>query len=102
MDVSIDQGGISETSRPTTHGHPSYLELGVVHCCITNLPAVVPRSSTLALANCTLPYILALANEGPEKALKEDPTLHEGLNICGGMIVHPGVREAWTDVEEKG
>jgi len=97
VDISIDQGGIAETSRPTTHSEPSYVDSGVVHCCITNLPAAVPRSSTLALANCTLPYILSLADKGMVAALEDDASLREGLNVSKGEVLHPGVREALSN-----
>ena len=100
VDVAIDQGGIAETSRPTTHKDPVFVELGVVHCCITNLPAAVPRSSTLALTASTLPYVLALTDKGVKRAIEEDASLSNGLNIKGGEIVHPGVRESWA--EKKG
>ncbi|RJP33763.1 MAG: alanine dehydrogenase [Actinobacteria bacterium] len=103
VDISIDQGGVSETSRPTTHAAPSYLESGVVHCCITNLPAAVPRSSSLALSSRTLPYIMALADKGVEPALHDDPCLREGLNIAHGEVLHPGLRASLAgEIIEKG
>ncbi len=93
VDVAIDQGGCFETSRPTTHDHPTYIVDGVIHYCVTNMPGGVPRTSTLALNNATLPYVLALADKG-ERALAEDPHLRAGLNIHRGRITHPAVAEA--------
>lgn len=93
IDISIDQGGISETGRTTTHEDPIYMESGVLHSCIPNLPAAVPRSSTLALTARTLSYALEMADIGVDKALEENASLREGLNIKGGEIVHAGVRE---------
>lgn len=97
VDVSIDQGGLAETSRPTTHQDPSYAVSGVVHCCITNLPAAVPRSSTQALTSCTIPYVLSLADKGVDKAIQEDPSLAEGLNTRDGKITHPALEEILTE-----
>ena len=93
VDVSIDQGGLAETSRPTTHRDPSYVVSRVVHCCIANLPAAVPRSATQALTSCTIPYILSLADKGVDKAMEEDPSLCEGMNTCDGKITHPALEE---------
>lgn len=95
-DISIDQGGIAETSRPTTHANPYYIEEGVVHSCITNLPAAVPRSATLSLTARTLPYALAIADNGLDRAIAEDDSLRWGLNVRNGEIVHPGVRAAFA------
>jgi alanine dehydrogenase len=95
VDISIDQGGISETSRPTTHADPFYVVDGVVHSCITNLPAAVPRSATLSLAARTLPYAVEIADRGLDAAIAEDPALAMGLNTRGGNIIHPGVLEAF-------
>jgi alanine dehydrogenase len=91
VDISIDQGGCFETSRPTTHAAPTYIEEGVVHYCVTNMPAAVARTSTVALNNATLPFVLALADHGWRRALAEDPHLRDGLNICRGRVTHPAV-----------
>jgi len=91
VDVAIDQGGCFETSRPTSHDEPVYDVDDVVHYCVTNMPASVARTSTDALTNVTLPFMLALANKGPEKAMAEDHHLAAGLNVCDGNIVHPDV-----------
>ena len=91
VDISIDQGGCFETSRPTTHAAPIYIEEGVVHYCVTNMPAAVARTSTVALNNATLPFVLALADHGWRGALAEDPHLRDGLNICRGRVTHPAV-----------
>lgn len=94
VDVSIDQGGFAETSRPTTHAHPSYVEHGVVHYCVTNMPGAVARSSTFALNNATLPFVLALADKGTVPALRADPHLLAGLNVYAGKITYAAVAEA--------
>lgn len=94
VDVSIDQGGFAETSRPTTHASPSYVAHGVVHYCVANMPGAVARTSTFALNNATLPFVLALADKGTEAALRADPHLLAGLNIYDGKITHPAVAEA--------
>src|SRR5216683_1638794 len=91
VDISIDQGGCFETSRPTTHAAPTYLEEGVVHYCVTNMPGAVARTSTVALNNATLPFVLAIADRGWRGALSEDPHLRNGLNICRGRMTHPAV-----------
>lgn len=91
VDVAIDQGGCFETSRPTTHTKPTYLEEGIVHYCVTNMPGAVPRTATLALNNATLPFVLSLANKGYKKALREDAHLLNGLNVCAGKVTHEGV-----------
>jgi alanine dehydrogenase len=88
VDVSIDQGGCFETSRPTTHKEPTYVVDGVVHYCVANMPGAVPRTSAFALNNATLPYVLKLAEKGYKKALLEDPHFLEGLNVCKGHITH--------------
>jgi alanine dehydrogenase len=98
VDVSIDQGGCSETSRVTTHSHPTYVEFGVVHYCVGNMPGGVARTSTEALGNATLPYALSLANLGPRRALAADPGLAHGLNAAAGRVVHPEVAR-WLGVE---
>jgi len=94
VDISIDQGGTSETSRPTTHAKPTYVEDGVVHYCVTNMPGAVSRTSTFALNNATLPFVLALADKGITRALLEDPYLRAGLNVHGGRITHAAVATA--------
>jgi alanine dehydrogenase len=94
VDVGVDQGGSVETSRPTTHHDPTYQVEGVVHYCVTNMPGAVPRTSTLALANATLPYVQHLADAGWRKAADDDPHLAAGVNIVEGQITCPGVAEA--------
>ncbi len=91
VDIAIDQGGCCETSRPTTHAAPTFVEHGVVHYCVTNMPGAVPRTSAFALNNATLPYVRALADKGWERATREDPALAAGVNVAGGRIVHPAV-----------
>jgi alanine dehydrogenase len=93
VDVSIDQGGCFETSRPTTHSDPVYEVDGVIHYCVTNMPGAVPITSTYALTNATLPYVLALADEGPRTAVAHDPGLRLGVNVAGGAVTHPAVAE---------
>lgn len=94
VDISIDQGGCFETSRPTTHTEPTFIEHGVVHYCVTNMPGAVARTSTLALNNVTLPYITALASLGWQRALAADEHFAAGLNVHLGKIRHPRVAEA--------
>ena len=94
VDVAIDQGGCFQTSRPTTHAAPTYTVDGVIHYCVTNMPGAVPRTSTFALNNATLPYARALADKGWERASAEDRGLAAGLNIVRGRIVHPAVADA--------
>jgi alanine dehydrogenase len=94
VDIAIDQGGCFETSRPTTHADPTYVEHGVVHYCVTNMPGAVPRTSTYALNNATLPFALALADRGWRRALAEDPHLCNGLNVAHGKLTHPEVARA--------
>ncbi len=94
VDVSIDQGGISETSRPTTHAAPTYKTHDVVHYCVTNMPGAVARTSTFALNNATLPFILALADHGVAEALRRDRHLCAGLNILGGRVTYQAVAAA--------
>jgi alanine dehydrogenase len=94
VDVSIDQGGCFETSRPTTHSNPTYLVDGVVHYCVANMPGGVARTSTQALGNATLPYVQALAQKGWRAATAEDAGLRAGLNVHAGRVVHPAVAEA--------
>jgi alanine dehydrogenase len=94
VDISIDQGGCFETSRPTTHDDPVYEVDGVIHYCVANMPGAVARTSAFALNNATLPFVLKLANQGPEEAMKADPHLAAGLNVSGGKIRHEAVAEA--------
>lgn len=95
VDISIDQGGCAETSRPTTHHHPVYIEEEVVHYCVTNMPAIVPNTSTYALTNATLSYGLEIADKGFPKAFRENIALARGLNTYGGKITHTGVATAF-------
>ena len=94
VDVAIDQGGCFETSRPTTHDRPTYEVDGVVHYCVANMPGAVARTSTLALNNATLPFVLALADKGWKRALREDAHFRNGLNIAAGKVTHRAVAEA--------
>ncbi len=94
VDISIDQGGCAETSRPTTHAAPTYVVDEVVHYCVANMPGAVARTSTFALNNATLPFMLAIADKGPMKAMAADPHLRNGLNVHRGEITHPAVAEA--------
>jgi alanine dehydrogenase len=91
VDISIDQGGCFETSRPTTHANPTYVVDGVIHYCVTNMPGAVARTSTFALNNATLPFVEALADKGWRRALAEDPHLRAGLNVHAGRITHDAV-----------
>ncbi|MCC7200935.1 MAG: alanine dehydrogenase [Gammaproteobacteria bacterium] len=91
VDISIDQGGCFETSRPTTHADPTYMVDGVIHYCVTNMPGAVPRTSTFALTNATLPYVKALASLGWRAALAADPGFARGLNVHAGKITHEAV-----------
>lgn len=100
VDVAIDQGGCFETSRPTTHANPTFRVDGVVHYCVTNMPGAVPRTSTLALTNATLPYIKALARLGLQRALEQDAHLAHGLNVHAGRIVHPVVARHLGDLND--
>ena len=92
VDVAIDQGGIAETSRPTTHSDPMYVEEGIVHYCVANMPGAVARTATLALTHATLPYILRLADAGLD-AVDTDPGLRLGLQVHAGEITHPGLKQ---------
>ena len=94
VDVGIDQGGVLETSRPTTHSNPIFEIEGVIHYCVTNMPGTLARTSTFALTNATFPYALAPAEKGYRQAMKEDPALRAGLNICLGTVTHPEVAKA--------
>jgi alanine dehydrogenase len=94
VDIAIDQGGCFETSRATTHADPTYVVDGVVHYCVANMPGAVPRTSTYALNNATLPFVLALADKGWKRALVDDPHLRTGLNVARGRVTHPEVAAA--------
>ncbi|MFL5286925.1 MAG: alanine dehydrogenase [Rhodopila sp.] len=94
VDIAIDQGGCFETSRPTTHSAPTFVEHGVVHYCVTNMPGAVPRTSTLALTNATLPFVLALAGKGWQQAMLDDPHLAAGLNVHDGRVQCVAVAQA--------
>jgi alanine dehydrogenase len=94
VDVSIDQGGCFETSRPTTHDDPTYVVDGIVHYCVTNMPGAVPRTSAFALNNATLPYVLELADHGWKAALARNAHLRNGLNVCAGKVTHRAVAKA--------
>jgi alanine dehydrogenase len=94
VDVAVDQGGCVETCRPTTHEDPTYLVHGVIHYCVANMPGAVPRTSTFALANATMPYVKALAQKGLEKAAADDPVMARGVNTYRGGVTHPAVAEA--------
>ncbi len=104
VDVAIDQGGCIETARPTTHTEPSYEVDGVVHYCVTNMPAAVPNTSTLALTNATFPYVLTLANKGVAAAIRDDAGIAEGVNTYAGSLCYRAVAESqnreWKPVEE--
>ncbi|MBU6497376.1 MAG: alanine dehydrogenase, partial [Rhodospirillales bacterium] len=93
VDIAIDQGGCLETSRPTSHAQPTYVEAGVVHYCVTNMPGAVARTSTLALGNATLPFVLALAGRGWREALRADEHLRNGLNVHDGMVTYAAVAQ---------
>ena len=94
VDVAIDQGGCFETSRPTTHTEPTYVVHDVVHYCVANMPGAVPRTSTHALNNATLPFVLALADHGAADAMRRDAHLRNGLNVAAGLVTEPHVAEA--------
>ncbi|MCF6309393.1 MAG: alanine dehydrogenase [Sulfurimonas sp.] len=94
VDVAIDQGGISETSRPTTHTNPIYIEEGVLHYCVANMPGAYPKTATVALTNATLPHVRKLANEGSVDAIKNDSSLALGVNVFNGVITNKAVARA--------
>ena len=94
VDISIDQGGCFETSHMTTHSRPTYVVDGIVHYCVGNMPGAVPRTSTYALTNVTLPYALAIAERGLEDAIRDDPALALGVNVYAGQVTNAGVAEA--------
>ena len=94
VDISIDQGGCFETSKPTNHDNPTFIENGVLHYCVTNMPGAVPLSATIALNKATLPFVKELANKGIKQALSENDNLMNGLNIQNGEIMHAAIKEA--------
>ena len=94
VDVAVDQGGCFETTHATTHSNPTYYEEGVLHYCVANMPGAVPRTSTFALTNATLPYALDLANKGFEAAIREDKGLAEGVNTYAGKLTYEAVAES--------
>jgi alanine dehydrogenase len=104
VDVAIDQGGCFETSRPTTHGDPTFEVDGITHYCVANMPGAVPITSTYALTNATLPYAIELADYGVAEAVRRDPGLRLGVNVAGGQVTHPAVAESvgveYTPVED--
>jgi alanine dehydrogenase len=104
VDVAVDQGGCVETTRPTSHVEPVYVEEGVVHYAVPNMPGAVPRTSSRALTGLTLPYILRVANEGFDAAVRNDRALARGVNTYRGTLTHQGVAESlglpWTPLAE--
>ena len=100
VDISIDQGGCCETSVPTTHECPTFVEEGVVHYCVTNIPGAVPRTSTLALTNVTLPYVLEVANKGYSQAMRENPEIAKGINLIQGKVVNKAVAQSLEMVHQ--
>jgi alanine dehydrogenase len=104
VDVAIDQGGCFETSKATTHGDPIYVVDGVVHYCVANMPGAVPRTSTMALTNATLPYAVEIANKGWKKAMQESNEIKLGANVINGKITYKAVADAfgldYTPVDE--
>ncbi|MEK6673718.1 MAG: alanine dehydrogenase [Nitrospirota bacterium] len=100
VDVSVDQGGCAETSRPTTHDNPIYEVDGIIHYAVANMPGAYPRTSTIALTNATLPFIRTIANKGIEETLRNDPVLKSALNTCRGCIVHKALADS-TGIECK-
>jgi alanine dehydrogenase len=94
VDISVDQGGCFETTRPTTHENPTYLEEGIVHYCVTNIPGAFPRTSTFALTNATFPYVHQIVDKGCEKAMEENEALRKGLNVIDGKVACQAVAES--------
>ena len=94
VDISIDQGGCFETSKPTTHQDPTYIVDGIVHYCVANMPGAFARTATMALTNATLPFVLSLADKGWKQALKDDVHLKQGLNVCQGKLTYKHVADA--------
>lgn len=99
VDIAIDQGGCFENSRPTTHDDPTYAVHNSVYYCVANMPGAVPETSTAALTNATLPYVVALADKGWQKALSQDESLAKGLNVHEGVVTNQGVADAFTDLD---
>ena len=95
MDVAIDQGGCFETSKATTHSDPIYAVEGVVHYCVSNMPGAVPKTSTMALTNATLPYAVEIANKGWQRTFKENPEIKAGANVVQGKVTCQGVADAF-------
>jgi len=95
IDIAIDQGGCAETSRATTHDAPTFIEEGIVHYCVANMPGAVPRTSTYALTNATFPYVLELAEKGWEHAMRDNRALSKGLNMVRGVLTNQHVAEAF-------
>ena len=95
VDISVDQGGCFETTRPTTHENPTYIEEGIVHYCVANIPGAFPRTSTFALTNATFPYVLQIADKGYRKAMGENEALRKGLNLIDGMVACQAVAEGF-------
>ncbi|MDY6855030.1 MAG: alanine dehydrogenase [Thermodesulfobacteriota bacterium] len=95
VDIAVDQGGCFETTRPTTHLDPIYVVDGVIHYCVTNMPGAVPRTSTLALTNATLPYIVEIANKGWKDAIKDNSQIKQGINVVRGRVTCKGVSDAF-------
>jgi alanine dehydrogenase len=95
VDVSIDQGGCFETSHPTSHKHPTFVVDGVIHFCVPNMPGIVPKTATFALANEVFPYLQRLVTFGLDDAIRVDVALSRGVNIHEGKVVHPGLAKAY-------
>jgi alanine dehydrogenase len=95
VDVAVDQGGCIETTKPTTHSNPTYVVDGVLHYCVANMPGAVPRTSTYALTNATIPYAIRLADGGVGRSILEEPGFAQGINVIRGKVTHPGVAEAF-------
>ena len=95
VDVAIDQGGCFETSRPTTHGNPTYEVDGILHYCVANMPGAVPLTSTMALTNATLPYAVKIASQGWKSVARQDAGIAEGFNVVNGLVCCKGVAEAF-------
>ena len=95
VDVAVDQGGCIETTHPTTHSNPTFWVDGVLHYCVANMPGAVPRTSTYALSNATLPYVVKLAGLGAEAAIRADPALARGVNTYRSKITYPAMAEAF-------
>ena len=100
VDISVDQGGCFETTRPTTHEAPTFIEEGIVHYCVANIPGAYPRTSTLALTNATFPYVLQIADKGYPKAFEENEALRKGLNVIDGKVICEGVAETFNLVRQ--